>query len=77
MFFRNRRVFESEEKVDYDKQMDELEARAKEKNMNVDDYFKKFIIDKMPDEQTEVKQEDKSEKTEENGTTVKNEINTL
>lgn len=74
MFFGNRRIYESEEKVDYDKKLSELEAKAEENKMSVSDYIQKFYIDKMPDNETV---DASSDKVEEKPVLDKNEINTM
>lgn len=74
MFFGNRRIYESEEKVDYDKKLSELEMKAEENKMSVSDYIQKFYIDKMPDNETV---DASSDKVEEKPVLDKNEINTM
>lgn len=74
MFFGNRRIYESEEKVDYDKKLSELETKAEENKMSVSDYIQKFYIDKMPDDETV---DASSDKVEEKPVFDKNEINTM
>lgn len=77
MFFRNRRVFESVDKVDYAKNREELEQKAEKYGLSVEAYLDKVLknMDGNSDEKNMEKMENimKPEKSEEQ----KTEINTL